>query len=72
MVKELLFQWQYEPEMAGVDTQTVTMEGFTHDWTDPLKFGIALSGVGIEPGASPKWAVAGKVRNRRQVTALDF
>jgi hypothetical protein len=34
-------------------------------------FGIAVSGMGLEPRASPKWTVAGKIRNRHQVTTLN-
>jgi hypothetical protein len=31
---------------------------------------IAVSAMGLEPGGSAEWAVAGKIRNGRQIAAL--
>ena len=34
--------------------------------------GVAIFGMRLEPGGSPKRTVAGKIRNRRQITALHI
>ena len=33
---------------------------------------IANKGIGLEPRGSPKWTMAGKIRNRRQITTLNI